>query len=960
MIRMSKKILSGLLALLLVLTAVVPGSVQAKADETQEKTNLFEGNGLYINCFDYSDFPVNNPFVSLQPEEQLARILDFAEKYGYSTIYFEALDYSNAMYRSSLVPLSPDVRDENGEIMLENPLKTVAELCSERGLALVAVVDPFKIGEEGRLLNEDRIFSTRNEEYAVTTVDGVVYYNILNENVREYIKRIVEELVKRYDIDGVLLEMIDMSSVTTDSLGIGATDMVTQLLDEISKLIRNEGKQQKLIVEIDGGYTDTVQTSVKEQWITAGLMDAIVFDSPFSVSDDADNYEKDLIYWKTFAEMANVDFNVRISAEKIKLPDSGHQPTADGDELFFRRYVNEKNGIENYICSGYTSLSSNGEYLAVQMTYYDSMVYPDLTGELTISKKLAVTRPYENITWTGKKYFIMGTSDPTVPLYYNGEEVQRISESGIFGILVDVKEGKNEYVFSQNQQVAYTTIERPDPDSTAVKIKTIRESSVFPQVSRGIRAGETIKLECIAPSNGDVTATINGERVQLKQVAATAEAGIPAWYSAEYTIPAEGYPARRVTNVGNIVYRVRFNGSTTTVNSPGELMVVGKNADFVVRAVDYHTNVYHDTDVTNEFLTTLRRGAMDYVVNCTDDGYYELASGGYVPVKSVEVVSDNSSPENTVSGYTIEYDERAEIITLTGTAGVPYHTELADGKLIITLFNTQGIDKIEAVSSELVEKIDVDTDTENSITKITLNLKEDAPLWGYAVEYAVENLSTLETEAAELDVSKTMIYLSKAPKFSTNKLKPLDGLVVVLDAGHGGTDPGALGFGGAEGATEAILNYATAKFLEARLKQLGAKVMMLPQPSDGKLVLEERVAYAADIKPDLFISLHHNSTAETTDSNEVSGTAVYYHFDASQSLARHIASFVSGSLQRENDGAMEGYFYVTRMTAQPSVLVELAYMVNPLEYEQCCNVVTLYKTAYAISDAVMATIRSFE
>ncbi|MBQ2755658.1 MAG: N-acetylmuramoyl-L-alanine amidase, partial [Oscillospiraceae bacterium] len=902
----------------------------------------------------------NNPFIALTPEEQLGKMLDFAQQYGYTTIYFEALDYSNAMYRSSLLPVSPWVKDSSGDKSLDNPLKTLAELCRERELLLVAVVNPFKIGREGKLINEEKIFAARNEDYYITAPNGEMYYNISNENVREYIKRIIEELSKRYDVDGILLEGLNMPGQVRAAMGVGAEDAALHLLDDISDILKKEGNRQKLAVEITQQYSDDAQSGIAEEWINAGLMDTVVLNSSCNVLDDSEEYEKNLVYWKTLADITGVGFTVRLSAEDVKMPSVAEETFANGNELFLRQYVSESNGITAYVCSGYRSLNAEGGYLAKQLKEYSPNNYPNVGDRLVISRSLKVTRPTQNISWNAKNYFIMGTSDPTVPLYCNGEAVERFSESGIFGILVDVPIGKNEYVFTQNEHVDSVTITREDPNDTATHITNIRVNSVFPQVTRGVKAGETIKLECIAPSNAKVTANINGERVVLEQIAATAEAGIPARYTVEYKVPTGSYPAQKVTNAGKITYRVEFRGSRSTVESPGELLVVGEKADFVIRAEDYHTNVYYDTAVENEFLTTLRRGALDYVVACTNDGYYELASGGFVPVKSVKVVTDGTSPKNTVSEYSVEYADNDETIVLSGTAGTPSHTELADGKLTVKLFNTSGITELNMEDSTIVEGVDVEYDEENNVTTLIFNLKKRVSLWGYSVEYNVRNLATIEDEAESLDVSQTVIYLSKAPKLSSNKLRPLEGIVVSLDAGHGGTDPGALGFGGVKGPTEADLNYVTALFVKSRLEELGARVMLFAEIKDEKMELDARNAYAADIKPDLFISLHHNSTAETKDSHSVSGTAVYYHFEGSKAFAENIANMVSGSLARENDGALEGYFYVTRMSAQPSVLVELAYMVNPLEYEQCCNELELCKTAYAIAEAVTVTIRNFE
>ncbi len=959
--------ISVFVALIAVL-GVCGASMTARADNgevptvTSYASSPFEGKGLFINCFDNADFPMKSPFVALSPDEQLEAMLDFAERYGYTTIYFEALAYSNAMYRSSLLPISPGVRDSGGNVTLDNPLKTLTELCRRRGLRLVAVLDPFYVGQKGRLLNEDRIFASRNENYTVTTPDGGIYYNLLNDNIKEHIKRIFEELVKRYDIDGILLEGVDLPQQAKDCMGPGADAAVMSLLAQLREALADVEHSVPLGLSLNADYTDDAGSVAAENWLTGGYADCLMLSSSISATDDGGLYTNNIIYWKTVAEVTHTAFAVRFSADEVRLPSTAVSKPAADDELFFELYAGELAEIENTVFSGYTALVSDGELLARKLDAYSGADYPSLAGELTISKKLAITRPSDKLKWNGKKYFIMGTSNPSMPLYFKGEEVERLGTKGTFGVLVDVEIGSNVYTFLQNGQSVSVEIEREDPNQSATRITRITKSSVFPQISRGARAGDTIKLSCIAPSNGYVTATVNGENIELKQVAATSESGVPAVFSAEYTIPENAYPAKKVTNAGAIIYRLSFNGENTRTESPGELIVVGKKADFIIRTTDYNGNVYYDTAITNEFLTTLRRGTLDYVTSCTEDGYYELASGGYLPVKSAEVVESGASPQNVVSDYSFELGARSETIKLTGTAGAPYHAELTDDALSVTLYNTNGLEKLgklDVSASDLIESAAVSYDEKENSTTILLRLKEKSALWGYSVEFDMKNSEELETDASKLNVGRTVIHLSKAPVLSQNGLRPLDGIVVALDAGHGGPDPGALGFGGAEGPTEAQLNYATMLYTRVRLEQLGAIVMTLEQPEDEKLSLEERLSFAMDVKPDFFISLHHNSSGETVDSNDVSGTAVYYHFPGSEAFAEYLTDYISGALRRKNNGAKEGYFYVTRMSSQPSVLIELSFMVNPVEYENTCEPLSLYKTAYAVADSVVAAIRSF-
>lgn len=92
--------------------------------------------------------------------------------------------------------------------------------------------------------------------------------------------------------------------------------------------------------------------------------------------------------------------------------------------------------------------------------------------------------------------------------------------------------------------------------------------------------------------------------------------------------------------------------------------------------------------------------------------------------------------------------------------------------------------------------------------------------------------------------------------------------VIVIDAGHGGHDPGAQG---AQGAREKVVVLAAALALRDALEARGGYHVVLTREGDRFLPLEDRVAVARDHKADLFISLH----ADSSPSAQAKGASVY-------------------------------------------------------------------------------------
>ncbi len=181
----------------------------------------------------------------------------------------------------------------------------------------------------------------------------------------------------------------------------------------------------------------------------------------------------------------------------------------------------------------------------------------------------------------------------------------------------------------------------------------------------------------------------------------------------------------------------------------------------------------------------------------------------------------------------------------------------------------------------------------------------------------------------------------------------------MIDAGHGGEDPGALGVAGTNGPTEKDLNFINSYAVKQILEALGATVHLVSE-DNARLSFEERMDPARSMRADFFLSFHHNSTGESVDSSKSFGTEVYYHEEQSKAFAENILSGITTAAQRNARGAYQSYYRVTRMTYAPSLLVELGFVVNPVEYENLCQSIRIYQTALGVADGMIRTIENFQ
>jgi N-acetylmuramoyl-L-alanine amidase len=150
---------------------------------------------------------------------------------------------------------------------------------------------------------------------------------------------------------------------------------------------------------------------------------------------------------------------------------------------------------------------------------------------------------------------------------------------------------------------------------------------------------------------------------------------------------------------------------------------------------------------------------------------------------------------------------------------------------------------------------------------------------------------------------------------------------IVIDAGHGGSDPGAIGR--VLGVREADVNLAIATQLGQLLSQANASVH-LTRTSDSHLFLSQRPVISKSFDPDIFVSIHANSTLQ---GQSALGTETLYWnlLDESRLLAESIQQelvSVTGTVDR---GVKQQNLLVLREATVPAVLVEVAFLSHPEE-----------------------------
>lgn len=173
--------------------------------------------------------------------------------------------------------------------------------------------------------------------------------------------------------------------------------------------------------------------------------------------------------------------------------------------------------------------------------------------------------------------------------------------------------------------------------------------------------------------------------------------------------------------------------------------------------------------------------------------------------------------------------------------------------------------------------------------------------------------------------------------FADGSRTDFSGIKIAVDAGHGGSDPGALG---PNGLNEATANLQISQILANLLGQNGAQVIMT-RNDDSFVDLNTRPAIANQGGADAFVSVHLNSSNNAA----ATGTETYYFSPQSAPLATAVYNNLVNDLGLPARGISTAHFAVIDKNNMPAILTEASFISNPNEAAKLAT--TEYQTTIA-------------
>ncbi len=598
------------------------------------------------------------------------------------------------------------------------------------------------------------------------------------------------------------------------------------------------------------------------------------------------------------------------------------------------------------------------------------------------------------------------------PCYLNGKEID-LGEKGSKKITFNLSEGVNEFSFSQcGKTVKYKV--KMNFDGEIIR-------SVMPGETVTVQPGEKITVTVIAYTGADITVKVGTKEYKAKCESGV-PAGYAA-FTAKIKMPESRQQVESlgmISVIGSLgETTVQQKGAmiicgeemTTLPPEPtqGETTTAIKLGNFVEELINdkYEytpppttapvtqtatvpytpitnggvgsvmcvvTAPYADTwpliyndDTYTPFYSTLVQGTMDYVTaqssayNSRGEEiaqFYELASGRKVNREDVQLIYHTVN-DNRMEVMSTRSENGTLTIKLKTDWRVPYsitHTpqnyySAHSSKYNINAFNANYIQidfyhttsvsgSVNVNGSTVVSSASWSVSPEEKRATLYMPLSLPGKYFGTSVEY---------------DENGNMVIRIQ------NNPGALQGAVILLDPGHGGNDPGALGIN--KQVHESDINLAVAYAVRDELISRGATVYLTRQGNET-LSLEQRRLIAHNIEPDLFVSIHSNGSERSSDI----GTAVYYYKGFSQPLANNIYGEMISVFKNNlyygqqnlyddlSDGDRYYPFYVARIEDCPAVLIETGYVTNDAECYKLIESSTHRLFGQAIANGIEKTL----
>lgn len=375
----------------------------------------------------------------------------------------------------------------------------------------------------------------------------------------------------------------------------------------------------------------------------------------------------------------------------------------------------------------------------------------------------------------------------------------------------------------------------------------------------------------------------------------------------------------------------------------------------LIKVKDNYTNIYNNnikSDYIAPVFSQLPKGTLEYYSSASEDMVIAESARKYDKDK-VEIINGTTFGDNKVEIKSIEDSKGATVLKIKMTQKTAFNIQAGD----IQYNYLNDYDYFYTVDTYNPTYVRITFDNVTAVTQLP-EFENGSDLFTSA-QWTMVKDNGVQKFALKLMLRQAGIYNGSNANYDsegnlivkfTKYPKSLSEAIVVIDPGHGLGDPGASRSGINESNINAVLADKTAQ----KLRAAGATVYVLPTATEN-IYYKERAARARQYNPDIFISIHCNSTESLTTTAR--GAMTFYYNSFSQPLAQGVVKNVTSALGYSNISrpCLQDAYSVTVQNDFSSLLLETAFMSN----SEDLAILTNSAKQDAIASAVVNGVKEF-
>lgn len=615
-------------------------------------------------------------------------------------------------------------------------------------------------------------------------------------------------------------------------------------------------------------------------------------------------------------------------------------------------------------------------------TEASKVAYKYITGEIEedyVLSNLTLTSPAKkSVTVYDNIISFVGASDPNFELTLDGAPVER-TEYGYFSLTKELKVGKNKFTFTH----------KGNSETYTINYRYVVLKDYAPTAAVTLESGSTLIVRTTARKGSTVTATLNGKTISLGMTTEETDTEF-ATFVGGFTLGEY----EKTTSLGKITFKGICNGVTesyksgnitvkaspktasdilsSAINSQGSVIsannYIGVGNTLIAEVAKYQIETFDGNtldDLSQPYNSYLPLGTVDY---CSEKTSYDPSSGNTFRTlrygKRVYTVSKGIANIKTLRGTLPSFNKlnaesvvtqgRHTVLTLNSYWKAPFTLTLSPQKYYGGTGNSRGL-----ISSATYKYVDI-TFCYATIFNGDLSALANSPIFSkaelikgtsdYTLRLHLKKAGQFYGWTANYDSKGNLVFKflnpASAQKANNQYGATLNGIVIAVDAGHGGSDGGASG--SVAKYDEADRNLFLANQIATKLKAIGATVVMT-RTADTSLTNDERILKVKNASPDLAVSVHRNSSV----SSKPNGFDSYYFNPYTALPAIKIKNRMSSAGTYKSCDVGWHYFFLSRISDCPVVLTENGFMSNSTDYNNMMNSSWNSKCADAIVQGIV-------